>query len=294
MSFTNTKTWMKSNGLRLLWTSWALSVASVAVMIAKPVLASGNDVKVSPAPPAFSLRLDPAAPKVGEPVTPIIEGIWPNGCIPEGGKLVVGSYRSLLTITLPGPPEQILCFSALRPYSVRLPSVVFPLAGSYEVQAISSWGQLIGEAKVNIRSEQQAVSSYDVNGVWFEPSTAGSGLLLNHPKSGAVDSTFGAWFTFGLNGESRWYSLQNGKWQSSTLLRGDVFESKSDPRACTLQFPNPECDVVGLFPTKAISTTKIGTYSIEFENAQNGSLRFNALNGAMTREIKITKMDLSR
>lgn len=59
-------------------------------------------------------------------------------------------------------------------------------------------------------------------GIWWTPAESGWGLSLHQS---AQHSLFGALYVFGLDGQSRWYTLGSGQWRSSTLWQGQVFET---------------------------------------------------------------------
>jgi hypothetical protein len=59
-------------------------------------------------------------------------------------------------------------------------------------------------------------------GIWWTPTESGWGLSLHQSRTHEL---FGALYVFGVDGQSRWYTLGAGRWQSSTLWQGEVFES---------------------------------------------------------------------
>ena len=68
------------------------------------------------------------------------------------------------------------------------------------------------------------VSKFDVNGMWFDAATNGSGIALHHRRS-TTDRVFGTWFLFptSYNGSS-WLSLQSATWQQDgSVLEGLLY-----------------------------------------------------------------------
>ena len=66
-------------------------------------------------------------------------------------------------------------------------------------------------------------SKFDVNGMWFDPTTNGSGMALHHRRS-VADVAYGTWFLYSNSGESRWYTFQSANWQQDgTILEGLLF-----------------------------------------------------------------------
>lgn len=87
---------------------------------------------------------------------------------------------------------------------------------------------------------------HNIGGGWYSPQHSGSGLTLNHEprKSGdrGQDRLFGTWSNFATNGDPQWHLLADTYWATPTRLLGRIYRAEADPIACTLQFPNPECD----------------------------------------------------
>lgn len=67
-------------------------------------------------------------------------------------------------------------------------------------------------------------SKFDVNGMWFDPATSGSGISIHHGR-GKTDAAFGTWFLFNNNlGRPLWYSLQSVTWtQDGSVLEGLLY-----------------------------------------------------------------------
>lgn len=63
----------------------------------------------------------------------------------------------------------------------------------------------------------------DYSGIWWNPAESGWGLSLHQS---ATETLVGALYLFGDDQESRWFTLQNGRWESSTRWRGQVFRSR--------------------------------------------------------------------
>lgn len=78
-----------------------------------------------------------------------------------------------------------------------------------------------GGPDVTIQSVIDIVASkFDINGMWFDAATNGSGIAVHHRRA-TTDAAFGTWFLFNNNGESRWYTLQSANWQQDgSVLEG--------------------------------------------------------------------------
>lgn len=60
------------------------------------------------------------------------------------------------------------------------------------------------------------------SGWWWSPTEPGWGLTL---MQGGTFNLFGAWHVFDTQGSPRWYTLQAGKWSSSTVWSGKIVSS---------------------------------------------------------------------
>lgn len=88
-------------------------------------------------------------------------------------------------------------------------------------------------ATVEIESVSAARSQVNLDGMWFDPETNGSGISFYH--AAASDSVFGTWFMFGSAGGTRWYSLQSLKWIfDGKSLVGTVYQVNAPGKATCL------------------------------------------------------------
>ena len=95
-----------------------------------------------------------------------------------------------------------------------------------------------------------ARSMRNVNGMWFDPTTNGSGISMHHSR--ASDVVFGTWFLFNIDGSARWYTMQNAFWRGD----GDILEG-------LLIAVSGNCPDVSLVacPAKGnVRTLPLGTY----------------------------------
>ena len=104
-----------------------------------------------------------------------------------------------------------------------------------------------GGPDVTIQSVTDSVASkFDVNGMWFDAASNGSGIALHHNRS-TTDVAFGTWFLFNSNGESRWYTLQSANWQQNgSVLEGLLIQMAS------------RCPTDGLTACPALGTFAFG------------------------------------
>ncbi len=133
------------------------------------------------------------------------------------GKTVVVT-QPLNACLLPGPPEVV---------DIQLGA--FP-AGDYRVEV------RLGEGQAPIERIEFEVQGLVVpaifppfplppahySGLWFTANEAGWGLSLHH---GRTHQLFGALYVYSASGTSEWYTLQSGRWATSTRWEGKVFRS---------------------------------------------------------------------
>ena len=62
----------------------------------------------------------------------------------------------------------------------------------------------------------------DYSGLWGNAAEPGWGLSLHQS---ATDVMFGALFVYGADGEAEWFTLQGGRWESSTLWTATVYRT---------------------------------------------------------------------
>ena len=162
---------------------------------------------------AFSIGVAPRTSAVGSPRT-----LFANGCT---GPVTLDESEVATTgaLVMRIVPQSLGCIEPTKtvtfiPRSISTQRVVMKLPdGSNVAEAI-------------IETVAQAHSTVNLDGMWFEPTTNGSGISFHH--SAGSDNTFGTWFLYGAANTfvTRWYSLQNMKWtQSGAVLVGLAYEA---------------------------------------------------------------------
>jgi hypothetical protein len=119
--------------------------------------------------------------------------------------------------------------------------------------------------------ETPSVAAFDVGGSWYDPARAGSGLLLQHRRSGSQDTVVGGWFTFTPGGAPRWHLLVAERWASPLSVAGLVYKASGQPFVCTAQFPNPDCEFA---PAERSDLAAVGVFTLTFESADRAVLLF--------------------
>ena len=114
-----------------------------------------------------------------------------------------------------------------------------------------------------------------MNGAWFEPDTAGQGVLFDVYRSFEGDDfIFAAWFTYGDETASgqRWLTAQGGFEGSTASI--SVFETKG-----------------GLFDDPQITGTEpVGTMTIHFSDCSNATLTYALLDDGSEGVIELTRL----
>ena len=151
--------------------------------------------------------------------------------------------------------------NAFSPYRFEL--AYTPIAaGAERVVAASASGQVRSESRIRTAVAQgRARAVGDISGIWYDPTTDGSGLQFTHNFVG-TDFVFGTGYFYDRPGLARWLSIQNVVWQSGgSVFTADLLETRAagGPISCT---PVPCPDVVA--PRSAVNMTAIGKVRVTF------------------------------
>ncbi len=92
----------------------------------------------------------------------------------------------------------------------------------------------------------------DYSGLWFDPRESGWGLSLHQ---GATHTVFGLLFVYDGQRQPDWYSLQGGRWTTSTMWTASVFRTTGPGIA------NP------VFDPALVQYATSGTVTIDFTQA---------------------------
>lgn len=217
---------------------------------------------------------DPAEANVvraGETVELEFSGVWRDGCVPavlglqgEGGSRVL-RLRS---------ERQSFCTQMMTPFALRLPPLRFEASdvGLLRVAVIADDIDWLATLELRVIGAEDATAealSLDVGGLWYSPERSGSGLNLVQTEAGALS---GLWFNFSPNGAPSWFLLADAEWTSPRRAEGAVYRMQASPFACTLQMPNPDCE---LGPVASANRQQVGGFSLEFDSAGEARLSFN-------------------
>jgi hypothetical protein len=66
----------------------------------------------------------------------------------------------------------------------------------------------------------------DYSGMWYRPAESGWGLSFHQSSTHVV---FAAWYVYDAAGNPTWYTIQLGRWTSSTRWAGTVYRTSGPP-----------------------------------------------------------------
>ncbi|MCY7386507.1 MAG: hypothetical protein LH481_00315 [Burkholderiales bacterium] len=122
-------------------------------------------------------------------------------------------------------------------------------------------------AETQMETVAGARSTFNLDGMWFDPATNGSGISFHHAV--ASDVVFGTWFLYAAQPQTRWYSLQSMQWmQGGTVLVGIAYEGRTNN-------VNPACLAGDDCPRPAVELRTVGSVSVTVIDQNN--LRVEAL-----------------
>lgn len=223
-----------------------------------------TELTLAPTDPAATLR-------AGSELRLTLSGTWRDACLPDVVGWAGTGNRRLLKLS--GNPGQ-LCAQVLTDFELELPPLTVEDGQQLRVAVIDANEQWLSEHTLALQPAAATgarVGSFDVNGAWYVPERAGSGLLLNHERGLESERIFGAWFNFDMDGSTRWYLLDGASWTTPTRLEGTAYLAAAAPYVCTTQFPNPDCDFAAV---RSSRVQPAGRFVIDFADGDAGVLRF--------------------
>lgn len=256
---------MESNW-KILAGGAATVILSLAIGVsAGSALAEPSDSKLTIAPPLISVQVEPVAAPAGVPRKIVVNGIWPNGCVPTHALLGFPpswARDQALGVLLAEPLTLQACTAALTPYRFELDYT--PMSpGQREIVVMTTLAAPLGNGRLVTGDFASGRARHDVSGAWYDPQVPGSGLMIAH-DDGRSDAIFATWQTYHtVSGLPYWYSLQQGHWDTSGLvLEATLYE--------TTAAPGIACDFC---PLPAQSTAPRGRVRLTFSvNGANGGL----------------------
>jgi hypothetical protein len=225
------RTTLLRNTLRPLNSVAALACLCLGVYI-QDAAATSPPITV---PPVVDVRVT-VTPEVALPgVTRnlIISGMWHSGCTPVSPRLAYdaeSAQTKVAIVTLRSIDPVCLSLAGPQPFSHQLPFTPKQLGTTSVLVLEEVSGHVIAKGEVVTQQAGKARSLRDLDGTWFSAATPGSALALTHAHAGN-DALLGGWFLYS-NGIPRWYSMQQGSWESPTVFQGKLFEFDAPPQGC--------------------------------------------------------------
>ena len=232
--------------------------ARLVFVLAMPLfLASGSAPAFTAFPPdrfAFSIGVAPRVSAVGTP-----RSLLANGCT---GPVTLdeSAVASTGTLVMRMTPESTGCVERTVVLNYTPRSI-----GTLRILMKKPDGSTVAEAQ--IETVAGARSTVNLDGMWFDPATNGSGISFHH--AAGSDVVFGTWFLYGSQTiqqslpSTRWYSLQTMQWvQGGTLLVGIAYEG----RANNVQ---PSCMSGDDCPRPAVELRTVGSVSVSVIDQNN-------------------------
>lgn len=268
----------------------SLSTSTFALAAALALLLPlGSAASTPPEPFARNWTLSPRDRqdhiRAGEETTLVLRGLWRDGCAPRGPHQDISVQcgpqgRSLIQLRT---PESGCGGNVPTAFELELNPIVFRAeeAGIHRFIVLlesPTWAgfQLLPLVELDVvvrpaSSPEAAAGAWPVGGAWQALGAEGSGLFLHEQRSPEAQRVSGLWLNFDSAGRPRWHLLADARWHTPSRLEGAVFAAAAEGYACTLQAPNPDCDVAAR-PATAISPS--GRFAIEFDSATRASLQF--------------------
>lgn len=202
----------------------------------------------------FSIGVAPRISALGSP-----RSLLANGCTGPVS-LDESAVASTGNLVMRMAPESIGCVERTVVLSYTPRSV-----GTLSVTMKKPDGTIVAEAQMETISA--ARSTVNLDGMWFDPATNGSGISFHHAAGN--DVVFGTWFLYGSptlqqpRPPPRWYSLQNLRWaQNGTLLVGIAYDGRANN-------VNPSCVSGDDCPRPAVELRTVGSVSVSVIDPNN-------------------------
>ena len=231
----------------LRWRCLSFSIAVIAASLAANIACAFNLVEVDQP----SVTVAPRISSVGAPRT-----VFANGC--TGPTVVdeaeITSGRLIVRIN----PSAFNCAQSPRSLTY-VPRTV----GTLTVRMMSPDGRVVAETSMETAAAVR--STVNLDGMWFDPLTNGSGISFHH--SSGTDSIFGTWFMYGTapQGATRWYSLQSMQWTSGGVLVGTAYAAAAAAQPSCAAGDDCPRPAVLVGPAASVSISVIDSNSLRAE-----------------------------
>lgn len=133
-------------------------------------------------------------------------------------------------------------------------------------------GALQFAIKDDVVARSAPYPAYNYTDLWWNPLESGWGISI-HVNN---DKLFAAWFVYDAAGSPTWYTLQQGRWQSSNEYSGLIYATQSNPNA-------------GLGPLTSVTINAVGSGVLTFNGTGQAEF-FYAVNGQPNRKTIVRQL----
>ena len=232
-----------------------------------------------------SVVISPAAPSSADTITMRIDRSVPIPYLADSFRVSQVGNRLRVTLGTVGP------FPLLPPEAPPVvPGAQFTFvelgklpAGSYQLDVVAPGANNQGEVAIAtglslMVSDARALKTapyvqLNYADQWWNPAESGWGLFIWHDK---LDRLLGAWFTYSSDNKAEWYTIQVGSW---VALGRDRYDGQ------LIKTTGPS--FAAFVPGSAVQVQVVGTASLNFTDANNGTFTYT-LNG-VTQTKTITR-----
>lgn len=240
----------------------AQTVLTAPFMLNAPAIAQQAPLPI--ARNTATVTVTPAVADAGTLREIRVSGNWVNGCAPSTSSAAFQTVggQSTVTVELRLPQTLVACTQAITPYSQSV-TITPSVRGRVRVVVVTDTGQYLGEGSIDVRQPGDDRSRYNVTGLWYDPSTNGSGLTFIHSSTND-NAVFGTWYVYGADGVARWFTIQTTRWTlQGEVLEGDLYETRAAGISCA---PLQAC------PARYSSATIIGRARMAMINANTARI----------------------
>jgi len=192
------------------------------------------------------------------------------------GVINIGTRAATPYYTCPGTPT--LIGSSIYPITRYYYEITPTVAGAVNVRYADPLGSVI-EATMITTALGTATPRYDINGMWYDPASDGSGISM-HQAANNGSATLGTWFMFDRGGATRWYSLQASSWVAADTLQGTFIEATAS------------CAVGMACPAKARLLIPTFNFRMVFQSAASATAEVFGEEGKLLFKSELRRLQL--
>ncbi len=209
--------------------------ASVRCFVAIVALGLSGQVAAQLSTPGFEIVPAVAAPGVARQVSVSLH--WPLSCLPTGATVLASEiYRKrTVVVRIDSNGQNFIYCDDLVNHKITV-TVTPEAEGDVRVLVVRNDGTYLGETTIRTRAAASSRSQYDLTGMWYDPTTHGSGLTFLHGFT-RDDVLFGTWYVYDATGAPRWYTIQSVQWKPGGLVaEGQIYETRASSVVCLPPF----------------------------------------------------------